>query len=76
MANHDPAVLRLFEDAKEEVDGMHIGCFTDVDNIFVFDECAEYFEEGGDVGELGTDIEEVGVLEGGLPVFPGVLGDP
>jgi hypothetical protein len=76
VANHDPAMLGLLEDAEEEINGVHIGCFTNVDHIFIFDECAEYFEEGGDIGQLGADVEQICVLEGGLSVLPGVLSNP
>lgn len=56
MPNYNPTILRNAQNAKKEINGMHIGCFTNVDYVLILNKCTEYLKESGHIGELWTDI--------------------
>ena len=57
MPDNYPTVPRLFQDGMQEVYGMHVACFTDVDHILVLDQSTEYFKESSQVEQLRRDVQ-------------------
>lgn len=57
MTYQRPAMIRIFQNFQQEVQGMHVCTLTDVDNVLVFNQSWKDLEKGGQVEKLRAYIK-------------------